>query len=173
MRFPTLIAAVLAVSVPLSLAQTSTDCNPTEKSCPSDTGLDQTTFTSDFTQGSSANASWSAAAYTTINYGSQGAEFTISKAGEAPTIETDFYFFFGYVEVKMKAAPGQGIVSSIVLESDDLDEIDLEFLGGNTAQVVSLSRSESVIQEAHNPAGNKLLRQGQHHNLQPRHLLLS
>lgn len=26
----------------------------------------------------------------------------------------------------MKAAPGQGIVSSIVLESDDLDEIDWE-----------------------------------------------
>ena len=35
----------------------------------------------------------------------------------------------------MKAAPGTGIVSSIVLESDDLDEIDWEFLGGNTAQV--------------------------------------
>jgi len=35
----------------------------------------------------------------------------------------------------MKAAPGTGIVSSMVLESDDLDEIDWEFLGGNTAQV--------------------------------------
>jgi len=35
----------------------------------------------------------------------------------------------------MRAAAGTGIVSSIVLESDDLDEIDWEFLGGNTAQV--------------------------------------
>lgn len=42
---------------------------------------------------------------------------------------------FGRVDVKMKAAPGTGIVSSIVLESDDLDEIDLEFLGGDTTQV--------------------------------------
>jgi beta-glucanase (GH16 family) len=30
----------------------------------------------------------------------------------------------------MKSAPGQGIVSSIVLQSDDLDEVDWEFLGG-------------------------------------------
>lgn len=37
----------------------------------------------------------------------------------------------------MKAASGQGIVSSIVLESDDLDEIDWEFLGGDTTQVQS------------------------------------
>merc|ERR1712072_1578579 len=35
----------------------------------------------------------------------------------------------------MKAAPGQGIVSSVVLESDDLDEIDWEWLGGDTTQV--------------------------------------
>lgn len=32
----------------------------------------------------------------------------------------------------MKAASGQGIISSIVLESDDLDEIDWELMGGNT-----------------------------------------
>lgn len=35
----------------------------------------------------------------------------------------------------MKAANGTGIVSSIVLESDDLDEIDWEFLGGNDTSV--------------------------------------
>ena len=35
----------------------------------------------------------------------------------------------------MQAAPGTGVVSSIVLESDDLDEIDWEWLGGDTAQV--------------------------------------
>ena len=32
----------------------------------------------------------------------------------------------------MKAASGQGIISSIVLESDDLDEVDWELMGGNT-----------------------------------------
>jgi len=34
----------------------------------------------------------------------------------------------------MVAAPGIGIVSSIVMESDDLDEVDWEFLGGDTTQ---------------------------------------
>jgi len=38
---------------------------------------------------------------------------------------------FGSVSVVMKAATGQGIISSIVMESDDLDEIDWEFMGGN------------------------------------------
>jgi beta-glucanase (GH16 family) len=44
---------------------------------------------------------------------------------------------FGRVEVTMQAAPGTGIVTSIVLESDDLDEIDWEWLGGDTTQVES------------------------------------
>jgi beta-glucanase (GH16 family) len=37
----------------------------------------------------------------------------------------------------MKAAPGTGIVSSMVMQSDDLDEIDLEWLGGDSSQVQS------------------------------------
>ena len=37
----------------------------------------------------------------------------------------------------MKAAKGQGIVSSIVFESDDLDEIDWEFVGTDTTHVQS------------------------------------
>ena len=134
MRFTSLSVLVLAAMLPATLAQTSTDCNPTLKSCPADVGLSSSSYTADFTTGSSANASWSAAAYTTINYGDQGAEFTIATAGQAPTIQTSFYFLFGKVDVKMKAAPGVGIVSSIVLESDDLDEIDWEFLGGNSAE---------------------------------------
>ena len=50
-------------------------------------------------------------------------------------MDTNFYFFFGRVDVTMKPAPGQGIISSIVLESDDLDEVDWEFLGGVDNQV--------------------------------------
>jgi beta-glucanase (GH16 family) len=38
---------------------------------------------------------------------------------------------FGHVEYVIQAAPGTGIVSSAVLQSDDLDEIDWEFLGGD------------------------------------------
>ncbi|KAI4259583.1 MAG: hypothetical protein LQ352_000651 [Teloschistes flavicans] len=44
---------------------------------------------------------------------------------------------FGRVEFKVKPAPGVGIVSSAVLQSDDLDEIDWEWLGGDSSQVQS------------------------------------
>ncbi|GAB7342584.1 hypothetical protein MBLNU457_g0757t1 [Dothideomycetes sp. NU457] len=132
MRFNKKISVLATAG--LASAQTFTSCNPLDKTCPADPGLDQSTYFVDFTKGAPPNSSWSAATGTTISYGSKGAEFTIAKAGQAPTIETDFYIFFGYVEVKMQAAPGTGIVSSIVLESDDLDEIDWEFLGGDGTQ---------------------------------------
>ena len=35
----------------------------------------------------------------------------------------------------MRGATGQGIISSIVLESDDLDEVDWEMMGGNNTHV--------------------------------------
>jgi beta-glucanase (GH16 family) len=44
---------------------------------------------------------------------------------------------FGHVEFVVKAAPGQGIVSSAVMMSDCLDEIDWEWLGGDDNQVQS------------------------------------
>jgi beta-glucanase (GH16 family) len=42
---------------------------------------------------------------------------------------------FGRVEVSLKAAPGAGIVSSFVMQSDDLDEIDWEWLGADSEEV--------------------------------------
>lgn len=42
---------------------------------------------------------------------------------------------FGKVEITMKAAPGAGIVSTLVLLSDDLDEIDMEWLGADSTEV--------------------------------------
>ena len=130
MRFTQALATAIVAALPVAYAQTFTSCNPMEKTCPKDVALNSATFKSDFTTGSEAEASWSKAAYTTINYVDQGAQFRIAKQGQAPTIGTNFYFFFGRVDVTMKPAPGQGIVSSIVLESDDLDEVDWEFLGG-------------------------------------------
>lgn len=69
-----------------------------------------------------------------MSFNQNGANFVINKEGDAPTIQTTGYFFFGYCEVKIVAASGTGIVSSIVMESDDLDEVDWEFLGGDTTQ---------------------------------------
>lgn len=70
-----------------------------------------------------------------IQYGSDGANFIINQRGDAPTVKTRFYIFFGTVEVIFRAARGQGIVSSIVIQSDDRDEIDWEWIGGNETHV--------------------------------------
>ena len=65
------------------------------------------------------------AAGTTLTYDKQkGAVFSISKPGQAPTITSKKYIFFGRVEVECLASSGTGIVTSSVLQSDDLDEID-------------------------------------------------
>lgn len=44
---------------------------------------------------------------------------------------------FGKVSVTTKASAGTGIVSSFILESDDLDEIDWEWLGSTDTSVES------------------------------------
>lgn len=88
--------------------------------------MSQSTYEIDFTQ---PNALQNALADWTITSGnptsgSKGAQFSIDQLGQAPTLQSNFYIFFGMIEVTMEAATGQGIVSSVVLESDDLDEID-------------------------------------------------
>ena len=130
----TWLAAATAV-LPATLAQTFTACNPTEKSCSNDVGLNSATYTADFTKGAAANASWTPATGTALTYDDQGALFSIAKQGEAPTIQSDFYIFFGRVEVTARLAPGTGIISSFVLQSDDLDEIDWEFLGADSGYI--------------------------------------
>jgi hypothetical protein len=88
--------ALLASASSVALAQTFTDCNPTKKSCPSAPGLSDDSYKVDFTQGEpKGKASWTPAAGTTIEYGDDGAVFTIGKMGQAPTLSTDFFIFFG------------------------------------------------------------------------------
>ena len=99
--------------------------------CPPDPGLATSDYFIDFTQQSSLPANWTLANYETVTYGPNGATFTFNKRYDAPYIWTDFYFLFSTVEVVMQAAPGAGIISSSVLISDDLDEIDWEFSGNN------------------------------------------
>ncbi|KAF4627629.1 hypothetical protein G7Y89_g10522 [Cudoniella acicularis] len=134
MRSQILSLAATALSLSsVVLGQTSTDCNPTtNSSCPSDTALGKT-VTVDFTQGS--NTEFTADDGTTITYGTNGAEFIIDSTGAAQTIVSNNYIFFGKVTAILRAANGTGIVSSFVMESDDLDEIDWEWLGGDSTQV--------------------------------------
>ncbi|RMZ66419.1 glycosyl hydrolase family 16 [Pyrenophora seminiperda CCB06] len=131
MRFSTYTTASALVA--LAAAQTFTDCNPMEKTCPNDPAMPQT-WETDFTAGKASVKGWKVTSGN-ITYGPDGAQFTITKPGEGPTIGSEGFFHFGYVEVVMKAAPGQGIISSIVLQSDNLDEVDWEWIGGVDSRV--------------------------------------
>ncbi|KAH6693780.1 concanavalin A-like lectin/glucanase domain-containing protein [Plectosphaerella plurivora] len=109
-------------------AQTWTTCNPMEKTCPSDAGLASSSYTVDFTKGASDD--WKITAGSLEYDPSLGAVFSLGKKGDSPTIESKWYIFFGSVSFYMRSAPGTGIVSSAILQSDDLDEVDWEWLGG-------------------------------------------
>ncbi|KAK3337770.1 glycoside hydrolase family 16 protein [Cercophora scortea] len=109
-------------------AQVTTDCQPLNvTNCPADPafGMDHT-----FHFNSTPTSSTWETTVGTVNYdATNGASFTINKQGDSPTIRSKFYFFGGRTEIHMKAATGQGIISSVMFLSDDLDEIDWEFMG--------------------------------------------
>ncbi|KAK2766305.1 hypothetical protein FQN54_007822 [Arachnomyces sp. PD_36] len=126
----TAVATVL-FSSSLVAGQTFTDCNPLKKTCPPNPGLG-TSKSFDFTQGESGDFVVTGG---TASYDGNGASLAVAKSGDAPTLTSNFYIFFGHVEFVIKAAPGTGIVSSAVMQSDDLDEIDWEWLGVDSAQV--------------------------------------
>ena len=115
-----------------SAAQTWTSCNPLNGTgCAPDPALSTSNATFTLNSTSSFQTSlWNTTAGA-LTYNASGAAFTIAQKGDAPTIQSKFYIFFGEVEVWLKAAPGAGVVSTVVLQSDDLDEIDLEFVGNN------------------------------------------
>lgn len=151
-RWKPAAAIAAALSLPsLISAQTWTSCNPLTQSkppppfppthgpkltappaCPPNPALGMA-IDVDFTKGSVP--AFVAGGGGTVVYGSDGAVFTVARGGDAPQVASVFFIMFGHVEVTMAAAPGAGIVSSLVLQSDDLDEIDYEWIGSDTRQV--------------------------------------
>lgn len=131
MRFFT-IAAVTALAG-YAAAQTSSECNPMEKDCPADPALG-TEHTWQFNS-TLDDKIWNMTNSIQPVYHDDGADFTLSKEGEAVLVTSNFYIFFGVVESWVKMSPGDGMISSIVLESDDLDEIDWEWVGNDTNSV--------------------------------------
>lgn len=102
--------------------------------CPNPKAVGSKPVDIDFRQG--ANDFFKLADGTSLKYDNDlGAIFSISKETEAPTIASNKYIFFGQVDVTVRAARGAGIVTSFVLQSDDLDEIDWEWIGSDTTQV--------------------------------------
>jgi len=128
MQYLSLLLGAAALISP-AIAQTWTTCNPLNATCPNDPalGLNHTFY---FNESSTVTNSYNITAGALV-YGDNGTEFTVNSKGDSPTIQSQFFIFFGSVSIVMKAATGQGIISSIVLESDDLDEVDWEFMGGN------------------------------------------
>jgi len=131
------LAFLAAAIAPFANAQTFTTCNPLTQSCPADTAITTAVQSIDFTTTKSLPAGWQLVNAGSVTYDGNGANLILSKQGDSPILETTGYMLFGSLEVTMRAAGGQGIVSSLVLLSDDLDEIDWEWTGTNTAQVQS------------------------------------
>ncbi|KAK5172688.1 uncharacterized protein LTR77_002808 [Saxophila tyrrhenica] len=130
-------AAPLALLASYVAAQTSTECNPRNTTCPQDPALGttfETTFNESMTEFDPKFFNITAGA-DLITFSEKGAEMTITKQGDSVTVQTAFYIMFGRVEMIFQAASGQGIISTYNLLSDTLDEIDLEIMGGNTSYV--------------------------------------
>ncbi|EHA48864.1 hypothetical protein MCOR27_009724 [Pyricularia oryzae] len=133
----TISAGLMALLASVATAQTHTACSPILRDdCPNPKALGKTVEI-DFTKGDDKTGFFKKLAGTEYNVTPKGAEFTIAKPGQAPTLVSNSYIFGGKVEVKFRAAPGAGIVSSIVLQSDDLDEIDWEHVGNDQMRVQS------------------------------------
>lgn len=136
-RYTSASALALLASILVSpvAGQLHTKCNPLEKTCPPNPALG-TSHTFHFNSTPPDDTFISEA--NTIEYDDKnGASFTINGKGQSATLVSNFYFFFGRTEVWMKAARGQGVISSIVWGSDTLDEVDWEFKGGNETFVFS------------------------------------
>ncbi|KAK6519392.1 hypothetical protein TWF281_003226 [Arthrobotrys megalospora] len=130
-----LFATVLATLAGITSSQTFTSCNPLFGQCPANPALGGS-MSADFTTG--PNSMFNAVlSPDKITYTNVGAQFTVSTSGDSPTLASNFYIMFGRVSVTMRSATGVGIVSSVVLQSDDLDEIDWEWLGGDNNAVQS------------------------------------
>ncbi|SPJ83730.1 related to CRH1 - family of putative glycosidases might exert a common role in cell wall organization [Fusarium torulosum] len=126
-------AAMALACAGMISAQTFTDCNPLKKTCPPNPAFGDKKVECDFAKGECD--AFHSMIGTNLKYSEQGALFSINKETDAPTIRSNNYLFFGRVDIVMEAAKGQGIVTSVVLQSDDLDEIDFEMVGGDDAQV--------------------------------------
>ncbi|RAL66542.1 hypothetical protein DID88_006232 [Monilinia fructigena] len=89
-----LLAGATILSPFLVHAQTFTDCNPLNETCPNDPALG-TNHTFVFNTSSTVTDYFNITAGS-LTYGDNGAEFTIAKQGESPTIQSKFYIFFGH-----------------------------------------------------------------------------
>jgi len=139
------------------LAQVYTDCDPLLKKCPPNAALaSDATFHFNSTPKASV---WESRNQGEVKYSDEnGASFIVARKGDAPTLRSRFYFFWGRVEIMMKTAHGKGMISSIMLVSDCRDEIDWEIRGIDKHDVLTNYFSKGVEDftrgESHPVPGN-------------------
>ncbi|KAJ5523320.1 hypothetical protein N7513_012864 [Penicillium frequentans] len=119
----------------ITAVASATDCNPLENTtCPADNALStEHTWWLNSTLDSEL---WDMETGT-ADYTSTGADFSIKTENASTLLVSNFYIFFGVMETHVKMSPGRGIISSVILQSDDEDEIDWEWVGYNTSSVQS------------------------------------
>jgi len=124
-------AALIAGLISTTTAQTHTDCNPLNTTgCPDMEALGgNATFNWNKTGIPNNDKIWRMPNQGKIDWNEKGATFAIERSGDSPTANSVFYMLFGRLEVVMKVATGKGIISSAILQSEALDEIDWEFRG--------------------------------------------
>lgn len=127
----------LALLATQAVAQTWTSCQPLNQTCPPNPALGTTfnqTFTADMLELDSRFWNVTNGA-SLISFANSGLNLVCAKKTDAVTIQSNFFIMWGQMEIIFKAAPGQGIISTAILISDDLDEIDWEIMGGNNTYV--------------------------------------
>ncbi|RLV96364.1 Extracellular glycosidase CRH11 [Spathaspora sp. JA1] len=126
---------ITLATIAASLVTFAQGCNPLQGACPPVPALGSS-FREDFQSGPGPHFV-QLDKQGSVNYGNDGVGLTINKRLDNPTLESNFYIMFGKVEVVLQAALGQGIVTSFYLQSDDLDEIDIELFGGDAYEFQS------------------------------------
>ena len=89
--------------------------------CPADPAIGKDSVNCDLTKG--ACSVFKEFDGTKLEYNENGAVFSIKEKTNAPTMGTKKFMFFGRLDVVVQPAAGAGIVTSLVLQSDDLDEV--------------------------------------------------
>ncbi|CAI8499548.1 unnamed protein product [Hanseniaspora opuntiae] len=120
------------------LSQATNKCDPlTESNCTvTDLAFSDTPIEVDFSNDNNVNKYFELYAESgSLDYSDSGLNFTLNKRFDNPSLQSKFYLFFGKIEVICIPAVGKGIVSTVYLQSDDLDEIDLEWIGTEETQV--------------------------------------
>ncbi|KAH3662194.1 hypothetical protein OGAPHI_005442 [Ogataea philodendri] len=128
-----LVAGLASATASSSVSLATATCNPLKSTgCPADPAL-ASSVVEDFKSQSDHFSVYSTPDQ--IFYTDEGLKLTLAKRFDNPSLRSNFYIMFGKIEVLLKAANGTGVISSFYLQSDDLDEVDLEWFGGDGYEV--------------------------------------